>query len=284
MKNPFQSLRSRWLSGLALLFLTAAPAAAQEQMAGIVSKNRLAFFLSTEPGSVELLKVTGLAPGEKLIGIDRRPATGQLYALGNSSRIYTINLETGAATMVGTGPFTPAISGKHVAFDFNPVADRIRIVTNKGQSLRVHPDTGVVAFTDLNVAYPSTDTGFGSKPLIGAGAYTNSVSPTPATTTLYNIDSRRDVLVTQNPPNDGTLNTVGGLSVNVSDVGGFDIAQDGTAYGAFQIKLAFLKLSRSYLYTVNLTTGTATVVGKIGGPSLVTGLTSLGPVVVETAE
>src|SRR5688500_14327465 len=123
MKAPFQSLRSRWLSALAMLAVTVAPVAAQEQLVGLSSKNRLVFFTSTDPGAVEVLKVTGLQPMEKILGIDRRPATGQLYALGSSSRIYVINVESGAATAVGTGPFTPVLSGTRFGFDFNPVVD-----------------------------------------------------------------------------------------------------------------------------------------------------------------
>ena len=277
MKSPFQSLRSRWLSVLALLAVTIAPATAQELLVGLGPKNRLVFFTNTNPGSVEVLKITGLAKKEKILGIDRRPATGQLYALGSSSRIYVINADTGAATAVGSAPFTPALSGTRFGFDFNPVVDRIRIVSNTGQNLRAHPDTGVIAFTDTSIAYAVGDAGDGTVATVSGSAYTNSVSPAPLATTLYNIDSKRDTLVTQNPPNNGTLNTVGALGVNVTEVVGFDIAQNGAAYGAFQLKLKFGKSARAFLYNVNLETGTVTQVGKIGGPYPVSAITALGP-------
>src|SRR5687768_3270747 len=87
--------------------------------------------------------VTGLQSGETLLAIDFRPATGQLYGLGSTSRLYAINLMSGAATPAGATPFVPAIDGSVVGFDFNPTVDRIRVVTDSGQNLRLHPETGV---------------------------------------------------------------------------------------------------------------------------------------------
>ncbi|WP_035608487.1 DUF4394 domain-containing protein [Haloferula sp. BvORR071] len=259
----------------ALLAAGIAPAMAQEQLVGLAPQNKLVFFVSTSPGNVEVLKVTGLAKGEKLLGIDRRPATGGLYALSSSSRIYTINTTTGAATAVGTTAFTPALRGTRFGFDFNPVVDRIRIVSNTGQNLRVHPDTGVaITPADVNLAYGDA----GLAPLVAGAAYTNSVSPAPLTTTLYDIDAARDALVIQNPPNNGTLVTVGSLGVNTTDTVGFDIAGSGAAFASLQLKLRYGKSKRAALYTINLGTGAVTLVGKIGGPYPISGLTALGSV------
>src|SRR6478736_824294 len=74
--------------------------------------------------------VTGLQTGETLLAIDFRPATGQLYGLGSTSRLYTINTSTGAATAVAATAFVPALSGTIAGFDFNPTVDRIRVVTS----------------------------------------------------------------------------------------------------------------------------------------------------------
>ena len=264
---------------LAVLAAAVLPAMAQERLVGIAPKGRLVFFRSHDPGEVMVLKVTGLRKNEKLLGLDLRPATGELYALGSSSRIYVIHPGTGAATAVGNAPFTPALNGTRFGFDFNPVVDRIRIVSNTGQNLRADPDLGTVAATDGPLAYAEGDAGAGSRPLAGAAGYTNSVDPAPEATTLYVIDSRRDVLVTQNPPNAGTLNTLGPLGVNATDVTGFDIAgSDGTAYASIQLKLKFGKSKRASLYKINLETGAATLVGKIGGPYPISGITALGPI------
>jgi hypothetical protein len=69
---------------------------------------------------------------QNIVSIDYRP-TGQLYALGSSSRIYFINEKSGVATAVGSTVFSPAILGANASLDFNPTVDRIRLVTASGQ-------------------------------------------------------------------------------------------------------------------------------------------------------
>src|SRR4029078_5324069 len=104
-------------------------------------------------------------------------------------------------------------------------------------------------------------------------AYTNSFAGATATT-LYGIDSTSDSLVIQNPPNNGTLTTVGaGLGVgNITDVVGFDIlAQAGNTNVGFAALTT--NGSSSGLYSVNLVAGTASLVGNIGAdPTLLRGL------------
>ena len=276
--RPSSSAARRMAAAFALTFATLAPAMAQDAFVGLAPKNRLVFFTSAAPSDAEVVKVTGLPKREKLLGIDRRPATGQIYALGSSSRLYVIDASTGAATPVGTEPFAMLLSGSRFGFDFNPTVDRIRITSNTGQNLRVHPDTGALVLADGPLAYATGDTAEGVKPKVVGSAYTNSVSPTPLTTTLYNIDAGRDTLVTQIPPNDGTLNTIGSLGLNVTEVAGFDISVDGIAYASLQKKLGFGKTKRASLYTIDLATGAATLVGKIGGPYPLHDLTALPPV------
>jgi hypothetical protein len=256
-----------------------APAAsAAELLAGIASNGRLVVFSSDDPSDVEVVQVSGLEDGERLVGLDVRPATGDVYALGSTSRLYVLDVATGEATAVGAGPFTPALSGSSFGFDFNPTVDRIRIVSDSGQNLRAHPDTGVIAFTDTSLAYATLDSSFGTTPEVTAAAYTNNDTDPATGTTLYDIDAATGNLVTQLPPNDGTLNTVGPLDLSIHAVGGFDIAaSDGTAYAAITPERSGPAANRrSVLYTIDLVTGEATKVGKIGGPKLLTSLTALG--------
>lgn len=188
--------------------------------------------------------ITGLQSGETILGVDMRPANGQLYALGSSSRLYTINTSSGAATVVGTAAFTPALSGTSFGFDFNPTVDRIRVVSNTGQNLRLHPTLGTAVATD-GALNPGT-------PAIDAAAYTNNFSGA-TTTTLYGIDFDTNSLYIQAPPNDGKLTLVGGLGVNIEAGNGFDIG--GTTGKAY----AILKTGTiASLYSINLTTGQAT--------------------------
>src|SRR3954454_8397352 len=53
-------------------------------IAGLTEANTLVLFDATTPGTVlGEQPLTGLQPGEALVGIDVRPATGELYGLGN---------------------------------------------------------------------------------------------------------------------------------------------------------------------------------------------------------
>ncbi|HVF96303.1 MAG TPA: DUF4394 domain-containing protein, partial [Flavisolibacter sp.] len=169
-----------------------------------------------EQGSVAL---TGLPEGEKIVAIDFRPATGQLYGVSSGSRLYIINQTNGRTTAVNTTPFSPAINGSLVGFDFNPTVDRIRLVTDNAQNLRLNPETGTAAATDgmLNPGNPA----------VNAVAYTNNFAGA-ATTILYDIDIATDRLYMQNPPNNGTLVAVGKLGVMATGEGGFDISPDNS--------------------------------------------------------
>lgn len=257
------------------------PPTSPEWLAGVSANGMLVMFPSDDPLDVTKVKIKGLQKKEKILAIDIRPANGLLYALGSTSRLYTINWETGLATQVGAGPFPTLLNGTQFGFDVNPVVDRIRVVSNTGQNLRLNPDDGSVTSVDASIAYAGGDPNFGDTPTIAGSAYTNNDNdPLTLNTTLYDIDIAQDVLVRQDPPNAGTLNTVGALGVEATEVTGFDIAgSNGTAYAGIVVKEGKKKKYRTTLFTIDLTTGAATSLGKIGGPWPLTSLTALGPVV-----
>ena len=211
----------------------------------IDNSNNLQIFNPNSPMPVSKI-IAGLQSGENILGIDFRPVNGQLYALGSSSRIYTINLGTGAATAVGASPFSTLLSGTDFGFDFNPTVDRIRVVSNTGQNLRLNPNDGTIAAADLTLN-PGT-------PMISAAAYTNNFAGATSTT-LFVIDHNTDKLYQQNPPNNGTLVETGSLGINITNTNGFDI-------GSMSQK-AYLMASvgsSTKIYTINTTTGAATSV------------------------
>lgn len=222
---------------------------------GLSSTNQLVKYnANASQTPISTTAITGLAGGEKIIAIDFRPATGQLYGLGNSSRLYIINYENGAATALSTASFTPAISGSLVGFDFNPTVDRIRMVTSGGQNLRLNPETGTVAATDAALN-PGT-------PTVAAAAYTNSMAGA-ATTTLFDIDIMANKLYKQDPPNNGTLVEVGSLGITAvaANDGGFDISPDN------MVALANVTIgANSVLLQIDLTTGKATNIGNLATP------------------
>ncbi|MEP1258517.1 DUF4394 domain-containing protein, partial [Algoriphagus sp.] len=199
------------------------------------------------------MDITGLGSGEMIVSIDYRPATGQLYALSSMSRLYHINENSGVATALGTTSFSPAVLGENASLDFNPTVDRIRLVTESGQNLRLHPELGTVVATDGSI-------NGGMNPRIGAVAYSNSFSGTTSTT-LFDIDFAQDKLYKQVPPNDGGLEEVGSLGVDFEGIGDMDLNPDNS------IALAVnRKEGESRLYTIDLASGKAMWIGTFAKP------------------
>jgi hypothetical protein len=215
--------------------------------------------------------ITGLATGDFIVGIDFRPANGQLYGLGRLSNLYVIDVSSGVAGLINkTGTFSPALQGTSWGFDFNPVADRIRVTSNTAQNLRLDPNIGVVTSEDTPEAYKAGDANSGPGTIAGA-AYTNNVAgganahAAAGTTALFVIDNAKSVLALQDPPNAGQLTTVGplGFQVGTSDVG-FDIVP-GTnrALATIERQSATVPNPTDGLYTIDLSTGAARLVGRL---------------------
>jgi hypothetical protein len=207
------------------------------------SPSRLLLVDADVPADVLSVRtITGLDAGDSLVGIDVRPATGQLYGLGAAAHLYTIDPNTGAATKVAdlaadpadvTAPFYTGLTGTNYGIDFNPVVDRLRVVNDADQNLRINPANGLV-MADISLSYaPAPDRNAGANPNVGDIAYSNNFAGATVTT-LFGIDDTTLDLVTQNPPNNGTLVSPADPAPHFGDVlathAGLDIAPDGTAY------------------------------------------------------
>jgi hypothetical protein len=216
----------------------------------------LVVFDASDPARVRQIQPSGV--GDRLIGIDTRPADGRLYGLTLGNDLYRVDPRTGAATSVGTLT-VPFDGGARSGIDFNPQADRLRLVSADGQNLRVHPTLGATA-VDRPLAYRDGDRNAGRRPGVTAAAYTNAVA-NAETTKLFVIDATQDVLALQDPPNDGLLTTVGPLGVDFGALGGFDIVTEGGRDRAWAA-------SGAALYTVDLESGHATPAGTIAAPGL----------------
>lgn len=192
---------------------------------------------------------------DKILGIDRRPADGKLYGITSDGTIVTIDVNSGEAT--GKAKLSEAWkSGITTTIDFNPVADRLRVMGSDGANVRVNVDDGKVTL-DGSHKYKEGDANAGATPKIVAGSYTNGVKGARSTA-LYNVDAATGALVTQAPPNDGTLNTVGPLGVKLGGRVAFKIAADQERNDAWLVM-------DGNLYSVDLKTGKATMAGKIAG-------------------
>ena len=224
--------------------LVPAGASAADRLYGVTAKDKLVTFHSDSPAVFRSRKaITGLRGGDsdRITAIDVRPSNGGLYGLSANRRLYKIAARTGRATPVG-GAFGPRLGPLDVGFDFNPTADKLRVVTELGQNFRVDPLTGRLvdgdrglagAQGDRSLSYEANDPAGSAKPHVTSSAYTNSGGATG--TQLFGIDTARDTLVLQDPPNEGVLNTVGRLRVNAGGPVGFDVAKDGRAYASFAL-------------------------------------------------
>ncbi|RPD50348.1 DUF4394 domain-containing protein [Hymenobacter sediminis] len=248
---------------------------------------KLVTFQATSPGTyTSTVAITGLATGQTLVGMDVRPNTGELFALGynastTQAQLYTLSTTSGALTPIGsaltlnlgnTPSPIPLDYPIRVGFDFNPTVDRIRVTGVNNSNFRLNPNNGALAATDGNLAYAATDANAGQTPSIGAVAYTNSYIGATSTR-LYNIDEAANRLTFQDPPNSGTLNTVGSLALGNVLPQSFDLdIYFNPATGTNQAYLSASTLDPAdYIndfYTVDLATGTATRVGRTAGATI----------------
>ncbi len=269
--------KTKFYASLFTLYLFSSALNAQT-IYGTTSNNMLVSFDATSPATISSsLSITGITIGQTIEGLDFRPHTGQLYAFGYNKvtsiyQVYILNITTGVATAINTAT-TIALGNGPIGFDFNPTVDRIRVVSANGGNFRLHPVTGLIAFTDLNLAYATSDVNFGTTPAIIAGAYTNSYIGA-ATTTLYNYDNMLNVITLQNPPNNGTLNTIGSsgiMSNTITPMVDMDIFYDNTTSinKAYLLANTTSNASTTDLYTLNTTTGATALVGNIGSTNAV---------------
>ena len=291
---PFKSRSTIAFAAMAIVTLAGCASMPSEQIGAsrpekavaITASHQLIKFNAGQPQKIlSSVAVKGLAAGETILGIDYRVSKDTLYALGSSGRLYTLNEDTAQLTPVGNSNFAVKLDGAMFGFDFNPTVDRIRVISNTAQNLRLHPDTGAVVDSNPNVdgvqidgalTYAVGDANFGKKPSIVGAAYSYNKADTKITTN-YALDAATGVLVTQGSregttpavsPNTGQMFTVGKLGVNFDDAA-FDIqALSDVAFAALNGK----ELKGTRFYTLDLKTGAAKFIGTVGTNEGIRGL------------
>jgi hypothetical protein len=253
-ETPRVSTRLAGALGTVLLLAQVPPAAAGPSLVALDESGTFLVFDAERPDASR--QVTPHVRG-RLIGIDTRPADERLYGLSVTNDVYRVDPATGTAELLATltVPFDGDVRS---GVDFNPQADRLRLVSTGGQNLRVNVALGAVA-VDRPLAYAPADRNAGRRPYITAAAYSNDVKDAP-TTKLFDIDADTDALVLQDPPNDGVLVTIGPLGIDFGPLGGFDIV---TEHG---VDVAWAA-SGATLYGIDLGSGRATPMGTIGDGS-----------------
>jgi hypothetical protein len=233
---------------------------------GLTDRGRLVTFRSAGPSRVTTIgRISGLDGDRSLVGIDHRVQDGKLYGVGDRGGIYTISARTASAVKVSQ--LTVALDGRSFGVDFNPAANRLRVVSDAGQNLRHNIDDPAGAPAPRNTPRepnqnkpPATVAASG----VTAVAYTNNDLDPGTATTLFDLDSNLDQTAVQSPANAGTLAATGKLGVDGASGAGFDIysgPRDRTASSASG--LATLRVNGRYgLYQIGLLSGGARFAGQ----------------------
>ena len=233
------------------------------RIVGLTSEGALVCFNEHAPrGALALGYVNGLVDDTSLVGIDFRVQDGLLYGVGNAGGVYTVDTSSGFATLINR--LTVPLAGDSFGVDFNPAADRLRIVSNGGQNLRHNVTTGGTTLEDATLNYTAGTAALG----IAGAAYTNNDLDPATATTLFDLDSNLDQISVQSPPNNGSLAATGKLNVDASAVAGFDIYSK-LQKGVTQSNRAFAAWSVGGIpafYRINLLTGNAEFIGTFRQP------------------
>jgi Domain of unknown function (DUF4394) len=237
------------------------------------TSNSLLQFSSDKPRKLRAKQITGLPAGVSIKGIDFRPASGDLYALGSDKVVYRLNPRTAIA--VPEGPsfdrMPSILTGDKTGFDFNPTVDKIRVTSDARDNLRLNPDDGTLLSVDTMLTPADVQ-------VVGS-AYTNSsftAFATRATVTglyAYDVSGDMDRLWIQRPANAGTLIMPVATGLSLRSNLGFDIAGvNNVGWVAGQ------KMSRfgSRLFRLDPNSGRTREIGRIGdGSRTITGLAAV---------
>jgi hypothetical protein len=243
----------------------AASAADAATLVALTADNALVSFDSETRRAAAPVRITG-ADG-RLLGIDQRPQDGKLYGVTESGQIVTLDPASGRATQVSRLNM-PFESGGRAIVDFNPAANRLRLMGMSGVNFRVNVENGQVV-RDGQQKYQDGSPQAGTMPRITGAAYTNSVAPpagAPAagqpgapTTALYTIDTLLGSFNLQAPPNDGVQQVKGMFGMAMPVAAPFDILTDAQGGNMGYV------LTGGTLHGIDLSNGRLTAMGMVSG-------------------
>lgn len=253
----------------ALVLAAHVPGVAQAApLVGLTSSNELALIDTNNVAGASRVAITGLAAGDRLVGIDLRPGNNLIYGVSLSNQLYTVDPYSGAASFVAALSSAIVNPGLGYGIDFNPVADfgggpSLRFVSSAGNNYAINANTGAVGNLTGMIA-----------PGFTAVSYTNSVtlpSSVPPTTQLYYINAANDTLsVALGAFNTPTITPVGSLGNDVLQANGFEVLPGGSAFAALNVDAGTSLVTG--IYGIDLNTGAANLLGTFNGT--LSGLTS----------
>jgi hypothetical protein len=206
------------------------------------------FSLARAQQARRVAPISGLVEDTRLVGIDYRVQDGVLYGVGDEGGVYRV-APRGVARLVNR--LTVDLEGSTFDIDFNPAADRLRILSDTGQNLR-HDVSGAATPATVADVPLSTPPTAGTTTGVTAGAYTNNDVDTATGTGLFVINTSTDSVLTQSPANNGTLASNGSLGFNAAPDAGLDIGRGNEAFATLATP------GRYRLFAIDLLTGKAT--------------------------
>jgi hypothetical protein len=250
----FDQTRVLALTGaLVVSVLTSTAARSDGMIIGLVDNKSL---VTIDPPTRKVVsEQTIRGVGTRIVGFDTRSADGLLYGIASNGEIYTLDPKSGQSTKRSklTAPWK---SGITTTIDFDPSGDRLRVMGSNGVNVSVNVEDGKVTLQGSH-KYKEGDINAGTVPKIIAGAYIGSTKLVQGTA-LYTIDLTTMSLATQDPPSEGLLTTIGKFGITLMEPVAFNIVMVGNRSDA-------MLASNGALYSVDLATGRAALVGKIQG-------------------
>jgi hypothetical protein len=199
------------------------PANAAEGFAAVTSDGQIAQLHSdTAPGLSGLHKVTGLAAGETIVGLDRA-ASGELLALTSTGNIASIDRDTGKATVKFSAPVTAAVDpNAALTFAVAPDGASVRIIT-AGRDVSINLATGA-ATNGPGLTFAAGDA--------HGGAQATPALDYAADGQLIGIDSAQSACAVQTAAGAATLQTLVAAPFRTLEPLRSTVASDGSVWTA----------------------------------------------------
>jgi uncharacterized protein DUF4394 len=230
--------------GAALLAPSAANAA--EGFTGVTSAGQIVELHSdSAPGMSGIHKVTGLAAGERIVGLDRAPS-GELLALTSAGNIASVDRATGKATPKFAAAVTAAVDpNAALTFAVAPDGASARIIT-AARDVTINLTTGA-ATNGPGLTFAAGDA--------HAGAQATPALDYAADGRLIGIAAAQSAYTAQTAPSVATLQTLAKVPFATIEPTRATVASDGSVWTATNLTAKANRPAQSRLVRYDPATG-----------------------------
>jgi hypothetical protein len=230
--------------GAALLAPSAANAA--EGFTGVTSAGQIVELHSdSAPGMSGIHKVTGLAAGDRIVGLDRAPS-GELLALTSAGNIASVDRATGKATPKFAAPVTATVDpNAALTFAVAPDGASARLIT-AGRDVTINLTTGA-ATNGPGLTFAAGDA--------HAGAQATPALDYAADGRLVGIAGAQSAYAAQTAPAAATLQTLAKVPFATIEPTRATVASDGSVWTATNLTAKPNRPAQSRLVRYDPATG-----------------------------